>query len=233
VDHPDPLHDAPRPVVGGHSKRDNLAESQRLKAEPQHGACALGRVAEAPGVAAEAVAELGLALAIANGAGLVGAMANGRLVARFGFGPTFLVAAVIPGVGVLLLPLATPGTALLVLASGLGLAGFAIAVYNVNQITLRQVVTPPPMQGRMNATIRVIIWGTIPIGAALGGFLGNSIGLRPTLLVAGIGSVLACSPLLFSRVGKLQAIPEAEEEAVAAGPAEAVPDPAGFGAIEG
>jgi MFS family permease len=169
-------------------------------------------------------AELGLALALANGGGILGALANKRLVDRFGFGPTFLVASVTPGVGVLLLPLATPSTGLLVLAAGLGVAGFAIAIYNVNQITLRQTVTPAAMQGRMNATMRVIIWGTIPIGAALGGFLGNTIGLRPTLLVAGCGSVLACAPIVFSQVAKLHAIPDAVPEAVSA-PAGAVPEP--------
>lgn len=177
-------------------------------------------------------AELGLALAIANGAGIIGAVASNRLVGRFGFGPVFLVAAVTPGVGVLLLPLATPGTALVVLAGGLGLAGLAIAIYNVNQITLRQTVTPSAMQGRMNATIRVIIWGTIPIGAALGGVLGNTIGLRPTLLVAGCGSVLACLPIVFSRVARLRTIPEAEPEPVIA-PSPAAADPTTIGAVEG
>jgi MFS family permease len=177
-------------------------------------------------------AELGLALAIANGGGIFGALANKRLVDRFGFGPVFLVASVLPGVGVLLLPLATPSTGLLVLACGLGLAGFAIAIYNVNQITLRQTVTPPAMQGRMNATIRVLIWGTIPIGAALGGFLGSTIGLRPTLLVAGCGSILACSPVLFSEVARLRRLPDVELEATAA-PAGAVADPSTLGALEG
>ena len=177
-------------------------------------------------------AELGLALAIANGGGILGALANKRLVDRFGFGPTFLVASVAPGLGVLLLPLATPSTGLLVLAAGLGIAGFAIAIYNVNQITLRQTVTPAALQGRMNATIRVIIWGTIPIGAALGGFLGSTIGLRPTLLVAGCGSVLACAPIALSQVARLRTIPEAEPEPVSA-PAGAVPDPTTLGAVEG
>jgi MFS family permease len=169
-------------------------------------------------------AELGLALAIANGGGILGALANRRLVDRFGFGPTFLVASVTPGIGVLLLPLATPSTGLLVLAAGLGIAGFAIAIYNVNQITLRQTVTPAAMQGRMNATMRVIIWGTIPIGAALGGFLGSTIGLRPTLLVAGCGSVLACAPVVFSQIAKLRTIPDAAPEPASA-PRGALPEP--------
>ena len=45
-------------------------------------------------------------------------------------------------------------------------------IYNVNQVSLRQAITPERMLGRMNATMRFIVWGTIPIGALVGGVLG-------------------------------------------------------------
>jgi len=64
----------------------------------------------------------------------------------------------------------------------------------------------------MNATMRFMVWGTIPIGSFLGGVLGNTIGLRPTLWVAGIGSCLPFIPVLLSPVRKLRAIPEPPEE---------------------
>ncbi len=59
------------------------------------------------------------------------------------------------------------------------IAGFTAVVYNVNQVGLRQAITPDRMLGRMNATMRLIVWGTIPIGALIGGLIGTSSGSRP------------------------------------------------------
>ena len=52
-------------------------------------------------------------------------------------------------------------------------AGLAGVVYNINQVSFRQAITPRRMQGRMNATMRFIVWGTIPIGSIVGGMLGG------------------------------------------------------------
>ncbi len=161
---------------------------------------------------------LGGVLAVANAGALLGATLNGRLIRRFGVGPMIAVSSVIPGLAVLQLPLATPATAIPVLSIALGLAGFAISVYNINQITLRQTVTPDAMQGRMNATISVLIWGTLPIGTFLGGLLGGAIGLRSTLVIAGIGSALASLPLILSPVRSLRELPRAPGDAVAEQP---------------
>ena len=102
------------------------------------------------------------------------------------------------------------------------MGGLGGVIYNMNQVGLRQAITPLRMQGRMNATMRFMVWGTIPIGAFLGGVLGNSIGLRPTLWVAGIGGCLPFLPVLLSPVRNLRAIPEPPEEP---GPAEALAEP--------
>jgi len=50
------------------------------------------------------------------------------------------------------------------LAAAQFLSGFSITMYNINQISLRQILVPARLQGRMNASIRFIIWGAIPIG---------------------------------------------------------------------
>jgi MFS family permease len=155
-------------------------------------------------------AEIGLVLAVANAGALAGALLNNRLVRRFGLGMIIVTAVAAPGVAILVLSAATPAIALPVLMAGLTLAWFGIAVYNVNQISLRQAVTPPSLQGRMNATMRFLIWGTIPLGTAAGGLLGGLIGLRPTLVLAGLGSLLATLPLLGSPVRRLREIPGEE-----------------------
>src|SRR5207253_3417627 len=114
----------------------------------------------------------------------------------------------------ILLPLATPSTgfAILVITSFVG--GFmGMAVYNINQVSLRQAITPLRMQGRMNATMRFMVWGTMPIGALAGGILGKTINLRPTLWVAAIGGLFAFVPPLLSPVRSLERIPESERQA--------------------
>ncbi len=74
----------------------------------------------------------------------------------------------------------------------------ATVVYNITQVSFRQGLCPPHLLGRMNATMRFLVWGTIPLGAFLGGVLGQTIGIRPTLLVAAIGGSLAFLPVFLS-----------------------------------
>jgi predicted MFS family arabinose efflux permease len=90
-----------------------------------------------------------------------------------------------------------------------GIINAATAViYNVNQVSLRQAITPERMLGRMNATMRFIVWGTIPIGSIVGGVLGGLIGLQTTIWVGVIGSFIGFLPVFFSQVRTLQRIPE-------------------------
>jgi MFS family permease len=57
---------------------------------------------------------------------------------------------------------------------------------------VRQLVTPDQLQGRVNATARMIAWGGSPFGALVGGLLADQIGIRPTfLLMAGLMLLIA------------------------------------------
>jgi predicted MFS family arabinose efflux permease len=87
------------------------------------------------------------------------------------------------------------------------LIGMGQVVYNVSQVSLRQAITPDNMLGRMNATMRFLVWGTMPIGALIGGALGGVIGLRETLFVAAGGATLAFLFVLLSPVRSLRTIP--------------------------
>ena len=88
-----------------------------------------------------------------------------------------------------------------------------------DQVGLRQATAPHRILGRMNATMRFIVFGTLPLGGILGGALGGTIGLRPTLwIAAGFGSI-AFLPVLLSPVRTLREIPPPPEE----GPIPATP----------
>jgi MFS family permease len=156
---------------------------------------------------------IGLALAIGNLGFLLGAFSAQRIARRIGIGPAIVWSVGLSSPIWLLVPLATPSTGFVILViTGFVLGFGGMAVYNINQVSLRQAITPLRMQGRMNATMRFMVWGTMPIGSLVGGVLGNTIGLRPTLWVAAIGGIFAFLPPLFSPVRSLKSIPEHEEE---------------------
>ena len=155
---------------------------------------------------------IGVIFAIGNIGFLAGALGATRLERRIGLGAAIIAGATISSVPVLLVPLATPETAApLLIAQGV-LVGFGMVVYNVNQVSFRQAITPERMQGRMNATMRFIVWGTIPIGALVGGALGTWIGLLPTIWIGAIGGLFAILPLVLTPVRSLRAIPSSPEQ---------------------
>jgi hypothetical protein len=114
---------------------------------------------------------------------------------------------------VALLPAAVLVAGPLLLASQL-LMGFTAVAYNVNQVSFRQAITPLEMQGRMNATMRFIVWGTMPIGMVLGGLVGSVVPLRLTVLIGGLIASTAFLFVLLSPVRSLREIPrQARSEA--------------------
>jgi MFS family permease len=162
--------------------------------------------------------KIGLAFALGNIGFFLAAFIAPRVAQRLGIGPTIVGAAMLFGVSWLPIALMTRGIAFPLLVAGMFIGGFGGTIYNVNQVSLRQSITGHRMQGRMNATMRFMVWGTIPIGSFVGGILGGAIGLRPTLWVAAIGSLLAFVPPFLSPVRTLERIPEmpTEEPGVAA-----------------
>ena len=71
-------------------------------------------------------------------------------------------------------------------------------VYNVAQVSYRQAICPPRLLGRMNAAVRWVVWGTLPLGSLLGGVLGPVLGVRPTLWIGFAGSWAAGWWVFFS-----------------------------------
>src|SRR5205807_1363588 len=70
-------------------------------------------------------------------------------------------------------------------------------IYNIGQVSLRQAITPDRVQGRMNATMRTVVWGTLPVGAFLGGILGSVIGILPTMYIGAAVTTAAAFWLLL------------------------------------
>ncbi len=141
-----------------------------------------------------APAAIGIVFAVGE-IGFVGALLAPRVAARFGFANALLVAQASYAVALAIVPLAhrtwpLADTVALLVGSQL-MASCAIPVYNILTVSYRQGAVAPALQGRVNATARTILWGTLPIGSACGGLLAGRVGFGATLVV---GAVIAlCS----------------------------------------
>jgi MFS family permease len=143
-----------------------------------------------------------------GGAGvLVGALIASRVATRFGVGPVIVGSILIGGVVGLLIPVAPPELAFWFLSVSFFIGSIAGVIYNVNQVSLRQAITPEHFLGRMNATMRFLVWGTIPIGSLIGAGLSEVIGVHATVWVGSILGLLAFLPVFLSPVRSLRAIP--------------------------
>ncbi len=151
---------------------------------------------------------IGVLFGLGGAGGLLGALACARVTKFFGIGPTIILGAFVFGLASFALPLASifPASAYPVLIFGQMLQAFSIVIYDINQVSLRQSITPNHLQGRMNATMKFFIMGSLPIGGFIGGYWGSRFGLEVTLLAGAIGSVtsflwVAISPLVTPERG--------------------------------
>ena len=149
--------------------------------------------------------------------GLLGALTATRISGRFGIGPTTIVMAAFFGPTMILYAIAPSGnTAVPLLVTAQLIFGFTVVVYNIVQVSYRQAICPPILQGRMNSVMRFVVWGTIPLGTLAGGALATWIGLRETILVGAIGGGLAVLWIVFSPQRHLRDMPEPVDDDVAA-----------------
>ncbi len=151
-------------------------------------------------------ATLGLIFAIGSTGFVVGALLAEKLTRWLEIGITLLFAPLVIGASDLLIPIAglVPLFAFPLLGVAQLLFGLARPVFNINQLSLRQTITPERLLGRMNASVSFVVFGIPTIGALLGGALGQSIGLQKTLVVAAIGEILACLWIFFSPIRKVR-----------------------------
>ncbi|GES28131.1 MFS transporter [Streptomyces angustmyceticus] len=176
----------------------------------------------APGV-------VGLVLAASALGGLAGALCAGRLAARLGQARIIWLSALVTGPFALLWPLSGRGAGAALFALGSGVVFFGAVVYNVAQVSFRQSLCPPRLLGRMNATLRFLMWGTLPLGALAGGALADAFGARTALVWCAAGFLAVPLPLLLSPLRRMRDLPGAEPAPEAGDDATDAPEPAPLG----
>jgi MFS family permease len=156
---------------------------------------------------------IGVVFSAGSVGSLIAAVTSRRLSDKFGIGPTTIAMPMLYGPATLLVAFSPTGNAaipFIVLALLAG--GFSIAAYNIVQVSYRQAICPPRLQGRMNSVMRFIVWGTIPLGSLTGGALGSWVGLRETIVVGAIGSGASFLWILLSPQRHLREMPEPIEK---------------------
>lgn len=140
-------------------------------------------------------AGMGVILSLGAVGGVLGAAATPHIVRAVGEAravPLSAIAFAVAGIG-LPVAAAVPGAAFAILVVQSAVASFGVVVYNVVQVSFRQRITPRRLLGRMNASIRFVVWGVMPLAALAAGALGAWIGIVPTLWIGAAGGVAAAA----------------------------------------
>jgi MFS family permease len=148
------------------------------------------------------------------GAGVLGGFAGSLiakpLTARVGNARVMWLSLIVCAPFALMMPLATSGPGLVLYSLGWAVFNAGGAVYQTAQMAYRQSSVPRELLGRVNAGIRWVVWGTMPLGALLGGAVGTWLGLHTALWVATLFLAATGLWLLASPLRGWRDIPEAQ-----------------------
>jgi predicted MFS family arabinose efflux permease len=144
---------------------------------------------------------LGMVFALGAMSSFVGAVVVEPISRRIGNGRTMILGGALFSFSILVLPL----------APGVGWVGLGIIIFNqlgdgfevlfdVNQSSLRQRITPQEVLGRVTGGIQFATSAAALLGVAAGGALGEALGLRTTIVVAGCAGLIGALWLILSPV---------------------------------
>jgi MFS family permease len=150
---------------------------------------------------------VGLVFSAGAVGGVVGAVTAARFARWVGEGRAIPLAALVIVPFAALYPLAAVGAPAPLLMIGNFGVSWAVVAYNVTQVSFRQRLCPPRLLGRMNASVRFIVFGTMPLGGLLGGVLGSWLGVLPTLWIAAAGELLAALAVVTSPLIRMRDLP--------------------------
>ena len=153
--------------------------------------------------------EVGLTLGLGGCGAVFGALLAERVVRRLTFAQAFIGGSWLVALIWLLYAVAPTAFALGLVMAGLGAV---YAVINVAQYSYRMSLIPDALQGRINSIIRLMLYGSLPLGLAVAGFLIEHVSAAPTVLLLGAGLVaVALAATVHPRIRGAQ-MPEPETE---------------------
>ncbi len=172
---------------------------------------------------------IGLISASSGAGALIGAMIAGPLSRALQVGRVIVLSTTVAGIASILTPVASvmPKSVAVVLLVTMHVVDAAMIITcNINLRSYRASITPDDMQGRMNASIRMVVMGIAPLGAVFGGLLGGWIGITPSLVVSSIGIICSAVIIALSPIRSVVQVDDPSPDEVAAEPG--LPDAAGM-----
>jgi hypothetical protein len=138
----------------------------------------------------------------------VGVAVVARIARRFGLGWCIVLSMCAGSVGGALLAAAggSRWLAVTLVATGFALISAAEPLFNINAVSIRQMITPTHLMARTTGSMRFMVWGTLPVGALIAGFMGDAIGARTTIMVIGLGFMIPAGLALISPFRRVRSI---------------------------
>jgi MFS family permease len=155
---------------------------------------------------------LGFVFSVGAVGGILGAATAAWFARRVGEGRSIPLSSIVFAAAGAFVPLAVVGAPVVWLVTGWFVLSWSVVVYNITQVSFRQRLCPPHLLGRMNASVRFIVFGTMPLGGLLGGFLGDWFGVTAALWVAAVGGFLSCLPVVLSPLMTMRDLPDEWDE---------------------
>lgn len=155
-------------------------------------------------------AQLGLIFATSGLMSLAGARLARPLVRRGWLGPVMAVGALLVTIGqsgAFVAAFAPQRYAFAILVGFGALLGLSLMVYNVNQQTIRQAITPDRLLGRVQSGVFVLVAVAQVVGSLAGGVIGQVAGLRTAIAIGAIVCLLGALPSIFSPLRGLRQVP--------------------------
>lgn len=151
--------------------------------------------------------QMGIIMSVGAAGGILGALTASHVQTLLGEGRSVAVTAVLNGLFFFSIPLAHILPSMPTLIIGWFALTWSVVVYNIAQVSFRQRLCPKPLLGRMNASIRFLVWGPMPIGALVGGILGDQFGVATTMWLFAAGATLASLPVVLSPLLTMRTLP--------------------------
>jgi MFS family permease len=151
---------------------------------------------------------LGLFFALDGAGMLLGSVTARRIGLLLGQGPAVWIIGILVIPACVFFPLVNHGPWLWIAGASWLVLNFRIGINNVILVTFCQRVTPHRLLGRMNATMRFLLFGSLSVGAAVSGLIGEFVGVRAALWTATAILALVWLPIFFSPLRNMRELPK-------------------------
>ncbi|GGK92813.1 MFS transporter [Planomonospora sp. ID91781] len=158
--------------------------------------------------------QVGIAWAVMAVFVIVGAVLSEQVAKALTLGRTLVLVAVVLGAGYILVPSAGAVGGFAGLLVVQAVLGFVSPIFDIHVLSLVQGVTPNDQMGRVGGTALAAVYGALSVGYAAGGVIGETVGLTPGLVLAGVIIALGGLTLLLGPVAAIREQPGGEEQDV-------------------